>query len=420
MFEKGLSFTVFSLLLTLILAACGGGAEPQPAPATATTAPTSEPAASQPEPTPEAALPEPTPPTYPQWDEPPPMQIDPNAIYVATIETEKGDIRIQLFADKAPKTVNNFVFLAEQGFYDNTTFHRVIPDFMAQGGDPSGTGAGGPGYTFEDEISPDLVFDGPGYLAMANAGPNTNGSQFFITYAETPWLNGRHTIFGKVVEGMDVALRLTPRDPQQNPDFEGDRIHTIEIETVAESLLPPTPEPSRPELTDGRPLAEIPVEERANLFTARPTMQIDPARSYTALVTTSKGTFRVALDTQAAPETVNNFVVLASLGYYDGMPIAFVSDGQFWVSGSPLKSPDSDVGYVLPFESTRPYLAGTLSAFVRQDRNLPSGSQFVIVLSDLNTDMAPTGVFGEIVEGLDVAQSITAEDIIERIEIESE
>ncbi|WP_369688621.1 peptidylprolyl isomerase, partial [Ardenticatena maritima] len=209
---------------------------------TETAAPTSEPApTSAAEPTPEAAAPAPTP-AYQQWDEPPPMQIDPNAIYVATIKTEKGDIRIQLFADKAPKTVNNFVFLAEQGFYDNTTFHRVIPDFMAQGGDPSGTGAGGPGYTFEDEISPDLVFDGPGYLAMANAGPNTNGSQFFITYVETPWLNGRHTIFGKVVEGMDVALSLTPRDPQQNPDFEGDRILTVEIETVSESLLPPTPE----------------------------------------------------------------------------------------------------------------------------------------------------------------------------------
>ncbi|WP_161804546.1 peptidylprolyl isomerase [Ardenticatena maritima] len=414
---KQLTILTLTLLVALAVAACGG-ASTEPAPATETAAPTSEPApTSAAEPTPEAAAPAPTP-AYQQWDEPPPMQIDPNAIYVATIKTEKGDIRIQLFADKAPKTVNNFVFLAEQGFYDNTTFHRVIPDFMAQGGDPSGTGAGGPGYTFEDEISPDLVFDGPGYLAMANAGPNTNGSQFFITYVETPWLNGRHTIFGKVVEGMDVALSLTPRDPQQNPDFEGDRILTVEIETVSESLLPPTPEPTRPELAEGRPLAEIPVEERANLYEARPTMQIDPADAYTAVITTSQGVIRVALDAQAAPETVNNFVVLASLGYYDGMPIAFVSDGQFWVSGSPLKSPDSDVGYVLPFESTRPYLSGTISAFVRQDRNLPSGSQFVILLSDLDTGITPTGVFGEIVEGLDVAQRITADDVIERIEIE--
>jgi len=165
-----------------------------------------------------------------QWDKPPEMVINPAKTYMAILKTEKGDIKVQLFADKAPKTVNNFVFLARQGYYDNTTFHRVLKDFMAQGGDPTGTGGGGPGYRFEDEIDPSLKFDDGGYLAMANAGPNTNGSQFFITFAPTPWLDGNHTIFGKVVEGMDVVKSLTLRDPAENPNFKGDVLKTVIIE----------------------------------------------------------------------------------------------------------------------------------------------------------------------------------------------
>lgn len=175
-----------------------------------------------------------------QWDSPPAMVVDTEAIYLATFKTDKGEIKIELFTAKAPKTVNNFVFLAREGYYDNTTFHRVLPGFMAQGGDPTGTGGGGPGYYFEDEFDPDLRFDGAGYFAMANRGPNTktNGSQFFITFGPTQYLNDQHTIFGKVVEGMDVVLSLTLRDPQENPDYLGDRIHTIEIEEIPESLLP--------------------------------------------------------------------------------------------------------------------------------------------------------------------------------------
>jgi cyclophilin family peptidyl-prolyl cis-trans isomerase len=157
------------------------------------------------------------------------MQIDPSGSYEAVFKTELGDIRVRLFADQAPVTVNNFVFLARQGYYENTTFHRVLPGFMAQGGDPTGTGAGGPGYTFEDEINPDLQFDRPGLLAMANRGPDTNGGQFFITYAPTPHLNGLHTIFGEVVEGTEVLNRLTPRDPQANPDYPGDTLVSVEI-----------------------------------------------------------------------------------------------------------------------------------------------------------------------------------------------
>ena len=168
--------------------------------------------------------------TIDQYNAEPPMSIDVNKQYFATFKMAKGgEFVVELFDDQAPKTVNNFVFLARNGFYDGTTFHRVLDGFMAQGGDPTGTGTGGPGYQFEDEFSPDLTFDRPGLLAMANSGPNSNGSQFFITYAPTPHLNGRHTIFGEVVEGMDVVNGITRRDPEQNPTFEGDAIETITI-----------------------------------------------------------------------------------------------------------------------------------------------------------------------------------------------
>ena len=162
------------------------------------------------------------------YAEPPPMSIDPAKQYIATIETEKGDIVVELFADKVPNTVNNFVFLAREGFYDNTTFHRVIADFMAQAGDPTGIGSGGPGYQFADEFHPDLTHDGPGVLSMANSGPDTNGSQFFITFAETPWLDGMHSVFGKVIEGLDVLFSISFRDPQTAAE-PGDLIKTIRI-----------------------------------------------------------------------------------------------------------------------------------------------------------------------------------------------
>ena len=149
------------------------------------------------------------------YDRPPELAIDPAKRYTATIATDRGDIVVELFADKAPQTVNNFVFLAREGFYDGVTFHRVIPGFMAQGGDPTGSGRGGPGYRFEDEFHADLRHDGPGVLSMANAGPGTNGSQFFITHGPTPHLDDRHTVFGRVVEGMDVVLEIPERDPMK-------------------------------------------------------------------------------------------------------------------------------------------------------------------------------------------------------------
>jgi peptidyl-prolyl cis-trans isomerase B (cyclophilin B) len=150
------------------------------------------------------------------------MTIDTNKTYTATFETARGRIVCELFTKEAPATVNNFVFLAREGFYDGTTFHRVLADFMIQGGDPTGTGRGGPGYKFADETDPgkNPKKHERGTLSMANAGPNTNGSQFFITHVPTPWLDGKHTVFGRVLEGQDVV------DAVQ----QGDQLKSVKVE----------------------------------------------------------------------------------------------------------------------------------------------------------------------------------------------
>jgi peptidyl-prolyl cis-trans isomerase B (cyclophilin B) len=158
--------------------------------------------------------------TSKQYPAPPAMAIDPGKSYTATFDTSRGPIVCDLFAGDAPATVNNFVFLARDGFYDNTVFHRVIPNFMVQGGDPTGTGRGGPGYRFEDEVRGNPHRHQVGSLSMANAGPNTNGSQFFITHVVTDWLDGKHTVFGQVRSGQEVV----------NAIQQGDRLNTVTIE----------------------------------------------------------------------------------------------------------------------------------------------------------------------------------------------
>ena len=154
-----------------------------------------------------------------KWKNPPEMQIDPGKAYRADIETNRGVIELELYPQHAPKTVNNFVFLSKEGFYDGVSFHRVISDFMIQGGDPTGTGGGGPGYKFEDEVKGNPLKHETGVISMANAGPNTNGSQFFITHSPQPHLNGRHTVFGKVAKGQDVV----------NAIQQGDKMLRVEI-----------------------------------------------------------------------------------------------------------------------------------------------------------------------------------------------
>jgi peptidylprolyl isomerase len=183
----------------------------------------------------EAASPTATPlstasPAARRYATPPAMMIDSQKSYVAVVETDKGTIRIKLLPDIAPQTVNSFVFLAREGYFDGVTFHRVLPGFVAQGGDPAGTGYGGPGYNLPDEFS-DRPID-RGTVAMANTGaPNSGGSQFFITYSRQAGLDGKYTVFGEVIEGMDVADKLTPRDPDTNPNAPpGDRIIKVTIE----------------------------------------------------------------------------------------------------------------------------------------------------------------------------------------------
>lgn len=172
--------------------------------------------------------PEPAPEAKPKsYSSPPPMTIDTGKQYTATIETEKGDMVVELFAKDVPVTVNNFVFLAREGFYEGSTFHRVIPGFMAQGGDPTGTGRGDAGYKFDDEFTGHK--HEAGTLSMANSGPNTNGAQFFITLAPQHGLDNKHSVFGQLIEGMDVLESLTPRDPSQNPQFTGEKILRITI-----------------------------------------------------------------------------------------------------------------------------------------------------------------------------------------------
>lgn len=157
-----------------------------------------------------------------KWKQAPEMQIDTDRTYRAVIETDRGNIHVELYPQHAPQTVNNFIFLAREGFYDGVSFHRVISDFMIQGGDPTGTGRGGPGYSFGDETRDNPLQHDRGVISMANAGPNTNGSQFFITHSPQAHLNGRHTVFGRVVEGQDVVDAIR----------QGDVMNRVSVEEV--------------------------------------------------------------------------------------------------------------------------------------------------------------------------------------------
>ena len=232
---------LFICVCTLLLWGCGA-AEITPEPtleARPTSVPTEavaeEPAA---RPTTDTSAAQPIDPVLPvcadvpQYPAEPELTIDPAQEYQATLKTAKGDVVIRLFPEYAPRTVNSFVFLAREGYYDNVSFHRVLPGFVAQTGDPSGSGMCGPGYEFANEYDPasDLDYSRAGIVGMANSGPNTNGSQFFITYANAGLPPQDYTIFGEVVEGMDVLQEITPRDPQLDPTAaEGDLLYTIEI-----------------------------------------------------------------------------------------------------------------------------------------------------------------------------------------------
>jgi cyclophilin family peptidyl-prolyl cis-trans isomerase len=365
------------------------------------------------------------------YSEAPAMTIDPAKFYYATLKTDKGDIKVQLFADRAPETVNNFVYLAREGFYNDTNFHRVIEGFMAQAGDPTGTGSGGPGYQFADEIWPGATFDRPGLLAMANSGPGTNGSQFFLTFGPTDWLNNQHTIFGEIVEGQEVLDKITRVEPGMGQT--GDKLYTVMIEESESSTLPtptplpPTPTPFAPSSVEpgDRPLAAVPLDERGGYFNAAPEVTIDTAKGYTATITTSQGDLVVALYDDAAPTAVNNFVMLADMGFYDGTPINDVSPGELIVLGSPTGDPSVDVGYTIKPEVSLPITPTLGSVAYRslgQDADgsiIASGSQLYLAAvappADVNVSYS---FFGQIVEGLDILPSLTVSDTIESVTVE--
>ena len=310
------------------------------------------------------------------YDAPPEMQIDPEKYYAATLDTERGEIVVELFAQRAPQTVNNFVFLAREGYYDDTTFHRVIQDFMVQGGDPSASGLGGPGYTFEDEFDPTLGHDRAGILSMANSGPGTNGSQFFITLAPTTWLDDKHAVFGQVIAGLDVLRAISPRDPE-SATTPGDALKSITIE-----------ESEEPFVSQRTPNAEITVPAAAmaryNLYSKPPEMQIDVAQQYKATIITAKGEIKLTLDAEAAPATVNNFVFLAQTGFYNGLTFHRVEPDFVIQGGDPTGSGQGGPGYVLPAEIGLEHSEGAIAMARLPDqgnpRRMSSGSQFYITL----------------------------------------
>lgn len=344
---------------------------------------------------------------------------DPKAIYVATIVTDKGNIVAELYQD-APEGVNNFVTLAQNGFYDGLTFHRVEPGFVIQGGDPAGDGSGGPGYTIPAEINHPHT---KGALAWArtsdqvNPERNSSGSQFYVTLDKTPFLDGSYSVFGQVIQGMDVAEKIAV----------GDKIQKIEISQATASLMPtpePTPTPNPPVAAEGRPLAKLTLEERSGVYNAPPAMTIDATKSYQATLETDKGKIVMELDPKIAPTTVNNFVLLSNLGFYDGMPVAYVQEGSHLVSGSPAKRPDSDVGYTLALEPTASasqVVTGTVSMYPIQDPAtgdpLASGSQFFISFMQTPDGTVPLNVFGKVIEGMEIVTKLAVDDIIKTITI---
>jgi cyclophilin family peptidyl-prolyl cis-trans isomerase len=361
--------------------------------------------------------------------------IKPNTAYLATIVTTKGNIVAELYQD-TPEGANNFVTLAQNGFYDGLTFHRVEPKFVIQGGDPLGNGQGGPGYTIPAEINHPHIL---GALAWARTGDQVNpqrrssGSQFYITLAPVAQLDGAYSVFGAVIQGLDVLPNIVV----------GDKITRIDISEAKASQLPtpasvsstaptspapsasstPVPTPYAPTSQQGRPLAQLAPEKRENLFNQAPAMTINATKKYEATIKTAKGNVVITLDPAAAPIAVNNFVMLANLGYYDKMPVAHAEPDQYVVLGSPNKRPDSDVGYMLePDANVGGSLpAGAVSYYPAIDENgvspHSSGGQFLITFAEVPPTDAVLSQMGTVTAGLDIAKALLADDPIETITI---
>lgn len=346
-----------------------------------------------------------------------------NTIYIATIVTDKGNIVAELYQD-TPLGLNNFVTLALDGFYDGLTFHRVEPGFVVQGGDPLGTGGGGPGYEIDAEIN----YPHPrGALAWARTSDDINpdrmssGSQFYITLAQTEFLDNQYSVFGYVIEGMDVVDQIAA----------GDKIQRVDITTATTTKLPTpyptatpttaptptiTPTPFAPASQEGRPLASVEVAKRDKYFNTAPAMTIDTTKKYEATIETAKGNIVMELDPALAPVTVNNFVTLANLGYFDNMPVAHVEPTVYAVFGSPLGRPDSDVGYSLASEvsaQSSQLVTGTVAMYPIYTETgdvTASGSQFFFSFALVPEGGVQLNVMGTVTSGLEIAQSLIGMD----------
>lgn len=435
--------TIFLIVLTLVAlmsASCTPPLTPVPIPAAPTSAPAAAPTTVAATPAAKAAaaatpanrpgVPAPAGDSRPlaklsttdrneRFGGPAPVSIKAGTIYQVTIVTGKGNIVAELYAD-TPEGANNFVSLALGGFYDGLTFHRVEPGFVIQGGDPLGDGTGGPGYTIPAEIKHTHA---RGALAWARTGDQVNperrssGSQFYITLQATPFLDGQYSVFGQVVQGLDVIDKIAI----------GDKIQRIDVKEVQASQLPtpaPTPLPKAPKSESGRPLAKLSLEQRAVTYNMAPDMTIKTTSIYTATMKTPKGDVVFSLDANGAPKAVNNFILLANLGFYDGMPIAFAEPELYVVSGSPDSRPDSDIGYTLkpevgPLGST--VITGTVAMYPSFDPLtndvLASGSQFFISLTAVVDNQTPLSLLGKVVSGLDIVSKLTMSDTLTSITI---
>jgi len=351
---------------------------------------------------------------------PAPMTIVTGTKYLATIVTSKGNIVAELYPD-TPLSANNFVTLAKDGFYDGLTFHRVEPGFVVQGGDPVGDGSGGPGYTIPAEIKHNHP---RGALAWArnsdqvNPKRDSSGSQFYITLADAPFLDGAYTSFGYVVQGMDVVDKIAM----------GDTIQRIDISTADVSRLPtptPTAAPNAPAPADGRPLAKEPLDKRGKIYNMPPTATVvDPKKTYQATISTDKGDIVLDLDAANATASVNNFVLLANLGFYDGLPVAYVEPGSAVILGSPQSQPDSDAGYKLPLDknaAAAQVITGTIAYYPVTDNAtqqiMASSSQFLISMTAVSQLAAPMNIFGKVASGQDVVSKLAAGDVVKTITI---
>jgi len=366
--------------------------------------------------------------------EPPPQVLVDGRIYYAVIRTGRGDIVVQLFADRTPITVNNFVYLSLTGYYDGTVFHRVLEDFMAQAGDPTGTGRGGPGYRFQDEFVGNLAFDRPYLLAMANAGPATNGSQFFITFVPTPHLNQRHTIFGEVVAGQAAVDGITRRDPQTGGP--ADVLDAIEVYEGGDSILAapaptptptPVPTPYAPHqlmAEEARPLAALAPADRKNLFNAPPDPVLERNQPYGATLEFNYGSVTLELFPERAFDAVNNFAVLADVGFFDNVPVLYSAQSRSLLLGALDGTRDGMVGYTLPLadghvaDAPRAGMLLYLPDF--DDPARVQGGALFLVLEEMSPEiMSEFLVVGGLTEGWDTLIQLVenSDAILERVEV---